>query len=217
MLEGMKLTDRLSEIEATLPADWESVQMRLTTEQASELERAAQVLGSIGVGRVDDALVVTVRRAGTGSLEAARRLFDRLDTERVWCTVEVGPVAESATPAPATHASAAASWDAALADLPSDWSDALCRLELDSSALAPRAALLCAPINPARERDGGVAFTFRAARMAGYGASASMVRRCLERLDAEGIGASVSVLRLLSDTTHVHTQGPVWRVAGRSL
>ena len=90
-------------------------------------------------------------------------------------------------------------------------------LVLAASALVPRAALLCAPVNPSRDRAGSVAFTFRAARRSGYGASPTMVRRCLERLDAEGIEASVRILRLLSDTTHVYTQGPVWRVGGHSL
>lgn len=218
MLTGVKLTDRLSEIEATLPPGWESVLLRVATEQPSDLDRVAQVLGSMGVGRVGDELVLTIRRAGgENGLEAARRLFARLDAGRVWCTVDAGQVAEAVPSVAPQRGSAAASWDAALAELPADWSDALCRLRVGSSALLPRAALLCAPVNPSREPDGGVAFTFRAARTAGYGASATMVRRCLERLDAEGIEASAEVLRVLSDTTHVHTQGPVWRVAGRSL
>jgi len=44
-----------------------------------------------------------------------------------------------------------------------------------------------------------------------------MVRRCLERMDAERITGSVRVLTVLSDTNNVATQGPVWRVAGRSV
>jgi hypothetical protein len=218
MLTAVKLGDRLREIEDGLPPDWDSVVLRVTTEQACDLGRAAQVLGSLGAGRVGDQLVLTVQRAGQGSPESARRLFARLDEDRVWCEIEVVGVdtAEAGTEDPSARRSAAAGWDAAVGDLPADWSDALCELVLESSALLPRASLLCAPLNPARERE-AVAFTFRAARRAGYGASAGMVRRCLERLDAEGIAAHVHVLRLLADTELVDTQGPVWRVGGRSL
>ncbi len=213
----MKLSERFGEIERGLPDDWETVEFRLTTEQLPELERAAQVLGPMGVGRVGDALAVTVRRAGGASgPEAARRLFRRLDDDRVWCEIVLGDIAEQASTAPAAPSGAAAGWDAAVASLPADWSDLLCRLELESSALVPRAALLCAPVNPTREH-GRVAMTFRAARLAGYGASAGMVRRCLERLDAEGIAARVTVLRMLADSHPVATQGPVWRVAGKSV
>ena len=55
---------------------------------------------------------------------------------------------------------------------------------------------------------------FRAARTAGYGTAPEMARRCMERLDAERITGSLRALRVLSDTAHVSTQGPVWRVGG---
>jgi hypothetical protein len=42
-----------------------------------------------------------------------------------------------------------------------------------------------------------------------------MVRRCLERLDATGIPGTVRILRALSDTHPVQTQGPVWYVGGK--
>jgi hypothetical protein len=44
-----------------------------------------------------------------------------------------------------------------------------------------------------------------------------MARRCFERLDAEGIEGEVSVLRVVSDTDNVATQGPVWYVGGKVL
>jgi hypothetical protein len=44
-----------------------------------------------------------------------------------------------------------------------------------------------------------------------------MTRRCFERLDEEGIRGRVTVLRALSDTRPVQTQGPVWYVGGRSV
>jgi hypothetical protein len=42
-----------------------------------------------------------------------------------------------------------------------------------------------------------------------------MVRRCLERCDGAGIRGRVTVLRALSDTHPVGTQGPVWQIGGR--
>jgi hypothetical protein len=41
------------------------------------------------------------------------------------------------------------------------------------------------------------------------------VRRCLERLDAAGIPGRVRIVRALSDTQPVATQGPVWYVGGK--
>ena len=79
-----------------------------------------------------------------------------------------------------------------------------------------RAALLMAPVNPARY-GGEPGFRFRVARTFGYGASAEMTRRCLERVDDEGIRGVLRILRVLSDTDPVSTQGPVWYVEGRSV
>lgn len=223
MLTAVKLRDQWQALERRLPSDWESVALRLGTEQPSELQRAARILGSMGAGRVGDELALTIRRAGGGSgPEAARRLFGRLDDERVWCLLKQERVT---TPEPKREAAAetservvpvAVAWDEALADLPSDWSDLLCVLELDSTALLPRAALLCAPLNPTRDRD-GARFTFRCARKKGYGVSPAMARRCFERLDDEEIVGRVSVLRLLAETENVATQGAVWYVGGRAL
>ncbi|HET9938047.1 MAG TPA: hypothetical protein VFQ28_04605 [Gaiella sp.] len=221
----MKLRDQWDAVERRLPSDWETVTLRLRTEEAAELPEAARILGPMGVGHVGDHLVVTVRRAGgAAGPQAARRLFARLDEGRVWSLLEqdavdvaepaaATPESEAATPA---SGSVAAGWDAALAELPTDWSDLLCFLELDSSALLPRAALLCAPINPARDKTRN-GFTFRAAQRAGYGVSPAMARRCFERLDDEGIPARATVLRLLSDVDHVATQGAVWYVGGKVL
>jgi hypothetical protein len=107
-------------------------------------------------------------------------------------------------------------WDATVATLPPDWSDVLCELELDSSDHIPRAALLGAPMNPTRV-PGEIALRFRASGKQGYGVSAQMARRCLERMDGEGITGLVRVVWDLSDSENAVTQGPVWRVAGKSV
>ena len=43
-----------------------------------------------------------------------------------------------------------------------------------------------------------------------------MMRRSLARLDTEQTPGALRILRVLSDTDPVGTQGPVWRVGGRS-
>jgi hypothetical protein len=110
----------------------------------------------------------------------------------------------------------ASAWDGTLGTLAPGWSDLLCELELDSSDHLPRAALLGAPMNPARNPD-AIALRFRVSGKQGYGVSPGMARRCFERMDAAGITGRISVLGGLSDTQNAATQGPVWRVAGRSV
>jgi hypothetical protein len=223
----VRLVDQWEAIEAGLPTGWDDVRLTLTTEQPGELARAAQVLGPMNAGRVGESLVLHVRRAGgPAGPEAARRLFGRLDGDRVWCRLTAGDVtapppedardAASSAAAGGTAEGLAARWDACLSELPHDWSDLLCELEIESSDLLPRAALLCAPINPTRDRS-RVGFTFRCARLAGYGVSPAMARRCFERLDDEPIAGRVAVLRVLADTHNVATQGAVWLVDGRML
>jgi len=219
----MKLVDQWQAIEAEFPDGWEEVRVTLTTEQPDDLSRAAQVLGPINAGRVGSTLVFDVRRApGPHGAQTARRLFGRLDEERTWCRIEASEAQVAAAPDEADAAAApgaasvAASWDAALAPLPSDWTDLLCELEIESSTLLDRTALLCAPLNPARSGS-RLVFTFRCSGRSGYGASPSMTRRCFERLDHEGITGTTRVLRVLSDTDNVDTQGPVWLVGGKTL
>ncbi len=64
---------------------------------------------------------------------------------------------------------------------------------------------------------GEIALRFRASGKQGYGVSPQMARRCLERMDAEGLTGSLVVLDGLSDTENAVTQGPVWRLAGKSV
>lgn len=220
----MKLVDQWCAMEADFPTDWEDVRLTLTAEQPSDLPRAAQVLGSISVGRVGDTLVFHVSSgAGPQGKHTALRLFGHLDRDRIWCHIEHSNVQAPVAPTPAEAAEAlhrsgsvAESWDHALAPLPSDWTDLLCELAIDSSTLLDRAALLCAPLNPARSGQ-RLVFTFRCSGRSGYGVSPPMARRCFERLDAEGIVGSASVARVISDAANVDTQGPVWLVGGKTL
>ena len=78
------------------------------------------------------------------------------------------------------------------------------------------AALDGAPLNPVRV-PGESALRFRVGNRAGYGAAPEMARRALERMDEDGITGRVRILHVLSDTDDVYTQGPVWRLAGRTV
>jgi hypothetical protein len=221
MLTAVKLVDQWAALERRLPADWESVALRLRTEQPQELHEAARILGPVNVGFRGDELAFTIRRAGgPAGPEAARRLFGRLDEARIWCLLEQQQVAEAPPRLDEedaeTFVPVAEGWDAVLDELPAGWSDLLCRLEVASSALLPRAALLCAPLNPTRDPE-QVGFLFRCARTTGYGVSPGMARRCFEQLDAEEIRGAVSVLRSLAGTDNVATQGAVWYVGGKVL
>ena len=108
------------------------------------------------------------------------------------------------------------SWDRALAGLPADWSDLYLELELLSTDYIERASVLCIQCNP--RRDGTrAALRFRCAREKGYGVAPEMARRCLERCDEAGIRGSVQVLRAISGSRLVATQGPVWLAGGRTI
>ena len=97
----MKLVDQWHDIENGLPEDWESIRLTLTTEQASDLPRAAQVLGPINAGKVGSTLVVRVERAaGPQGAQTALRLFSRLDEERTWCLIVPSDVGIAEAPEP---------------------------------------------------------------------------------------------------------------------
>ena len=71
-------------------------------------------------------------------------------------------------------------------------------------------------VHAQRNRD-ATALRFRVSGSDGYGVSPLMARRCFERMDAEGITGRIAVLHGLSNTENAVTQGPVWRLAGRSV
>jgi hypothetical protein len=108
------------------------------------------------------------------------------------------------------------SWDAALAELPADWSDLVAEVHLRSTDYVERAAVLCIQMNPRRVGDSAT-LRFRSARRAGYGVAPEMARRCLERCNDDSIHGSVEVLHALSDTHLVSTQGPVWILGGQTI
>jgi hypothetical protein len=215
----MGLAAQWDRIVASLPAGWLQVELHLRVRSAANATRAAALLGPLQPGRMGDEIRLSVsRRSGVGP-DAARRLLANLDDEGISGSLtsasSVGS-AEALAAVEVVRQPLAGQWDGAVAELPPDWSDLLCRLELTSSDDLPRAALLAAPLNPSRPQ-GEVGFEFRVARTSGYGASPQMARRCLERIDEAAMRGTVDVLRALSDTKHVSTQGPVWYVGGKVL
>ena len=159
-------------------------------------------------------------RASAAARSRLSNLLGRLDRKRIWGTLTLvggGTAPEIAAPlvAAAHPGTLVAAWEQAAADLPPGWSDVLCELELDSTDFVARAALLGSPLNPAR--GPGTALRFRASEGIGYGTSYGMTRRCLERMDAEGITGRIRVLEGAANVENVLTQGPVWRVGGRSV
>jgi hypothetical protein len=219
----MRAADQWALLEKDLEADWTEARLAFSPEGSTA--PAAAILAPLGPGRVGDVLRFQISRGG-GEPERLRNLLERLDGNRIWGTLSVieatatgtdAAIAEPVAAAPSEETvSLAETWDAILARLAPGWSDLLCELALDSSDHVPRAALLGAPMNPTRDPE-VIALRFRVSGKQGYGVSPGMARRCFERMDADGITGRISVLYGLSDTENAVTQGPVWRVAGRSV
>jgi hypothetical protein len=223
----VRLVRQWSALVARLPEGWADAQVRFHLREASQLERASALLAPLQPTRSSESsLTFRVASDGSGpSAAMAERLFDRVGLEKIAGTLELASapaVAPAPQPSPAATADAPpaqhlpGAWDDALATLPADWSDLLGEIELASSADVERAALCLSPINPRRDGE-RVALRFRCARRAGYGASPGMVRRCLERCDGIGVVGTVRVLRVISDSRAVQTQGPVWQIAGQTV
>ena len=214
----MSLAEQWKALGSELPDGWSRADLRLELRDAATASRAAALLGPAQPFRSHPTLLrFAAARDGSGvSPDAVPRLLARLDEARIAGTLTLVGSTQAAARIEREVTPLAESWQAVLAGLPSDWSDLLGEIELLSSDYVERAAVLCIQMNP--RRDGNrTALLFRAARTAGYGVSPQMATRCFERCDAEQIRGSVTVLRSLSDTRHVATQGPVWNIAGKTV
>ena len=219
MLRPLALVDDFNRIEHSLGDGWGEARLQLTVGDDARCDRAASLLGPANPGRRGKSIRFSVARRGPGlTTDAIRRLLRRLDAERITGELDIVGTTEPRAPTepPRRHVALREQWEQALAALPSDWSDLYAEVRFTSTDYLERAALLMAPCNPARfgERN---ALQFRCARTFGYGVSAEMGARCLARCDEEGITGEVEILRALSDTYPVATQGPVWYVGGRAV
>jgi hypothetical protein len=214
----MRLAEQWNAIEQRLDPRWRDARLELAIEDETQRSRVLALLASAGAGGSGNKIWFEATRSGTGvGPEAVRRLARRIDDEGIGGTLALVSSHQPAPEPAAPRASLAADWDATIATLPADWSDLLCELELTSSDNVERAALLIAPINPVPHNTVRPGFRFRAAHTFGYGAAPGMVRRCLARLDEEGIPGELGVVLALSDSRPVGTQGPVWYVGGRAV
>jgi hypothetical protein len=196
-----------------LTKDWSEARIRVKLEDAEHSDRAAQLLGPLQPFRAGPTeLAFHAQRSDT-----VKRLLMRLDAERIHgilelTGVELATPAVTGTPDPTLRES----WEAALATLPSDWSDLLVEIEFTSSDYVEKAALNMVPLNPRRDGSRN-ALRFRVARNFGYGAAPQMVARCLSRCDEDAMRGVVRVLRVLSGSRPVGTQGPVWQIDGLTV
>ena len=213
----MRLVDQWRRFGSELPTGWSEARFALTLPHSEQHERAASLLSPASPGRAGDTFHFAVRKAGGGiGPDLLTKLLGKLDAEGIRGTLTLLETDRRESREEKPNEQLATAWAEAVAELPSDWSDLYCELELDSSDYLQRAALLLAPVNPARV-PGRSAFRFRVAQSFGYGSSPQMTARCLERLDAEGVTGGVTILRSLSDTHNVATQGPVGRVEGKAV
>jgi len=215
----MALVKDWQELCSAFPEQWTESRVGLTLEEAGDSDRVLTLLAPLQPVRTGpgSATILIARSGGGASSELLRRSLQRLDAERLYGRLELISVDE----APAAASAEAGhrlpqGWDAALAGVPADWSDLLGQIELDSSDYIEPGALHMAPINP-RRIGRTMLLQFRCARQHGYGASPGMVRRCFERCDDSGITGRVEILRVLSDTRPVGTQGPVWHIGGQMV
>lgn len=107
-------------------------------------------------------------------------------------------------------------WDRLIERLPADWSHLLVEVELQREDPYEPVATIVSALNPQR-CDTRTAFRFRAGRDFGYGASTQMARHCLDQLDEARVEGRLHLLEMLSQRRPVGTQGPVFRLGGRSL
>jgi hypothetical protein len=201
-------------IGSELPDSWARASLRLELHDRAAADQAAATLGPTGPYRVSPTILqFSVARDGSAlGPQGITRLLARIPKG----TLSLSNSQASPRLEEREITSLVEGWDAALAGLPSDWSDLYAEIEFTSSDYIEPAAVLCIQMNP--RRDGTrAAFNFRAGRQAGYGVAPGMARRCFERCDEKGIRGSISVLRVLSDTHLVATQGPVWLSGGKTL
>jgi hypothetical protein len=212
----VQFADQWQELEAALPEAWSSARLSLAVAEDDDADRVALILASLTPGRTGTSFRLQVTPGRN-----PEDVFRRLDRESIRGRIDLigtdaGPVETPAVETRHAHAPLARQWDELVRDLPPDWSEAYAEVELDSSDFLSRAALLLAPVNPS-SHGGPAVLRFRSARQAGYGVAPEMARRCFERAGAESITGTVRVLRVISHSSHVSTQGPVWRVGGRSV
>jgi hypothetical protein len=217
MLRLLNLVDQFNAIVREVGDGWDTLRLEFTVADGARRARAAALLGPANPGMSRDKIRFAVAQRGAGIRpEAARRLLRGLVREGIGGKLDLRAAEQAPVAELQGRRSLREQWEHALAALPSDWSDLYAEVGFDSTDYVEPGALLLAPANPAAYGGPG-ALRFRCARRFGYGVSPEMAGRCLERCDERRITGKVEILRALSDTYPVGTQGPVWLVGGRAV
>jgi hypothetical protein len=214
----MSLAGQWNSLGSELPVGWSAVEIRLELRDRAAASQAASLLGPAQPFRAEPTVLrfASARDGSATGPDGVLRLLRRLDDARIGGTLTIVRSQKAQVRVERVVIPLAESWDRVLSSLPPDWSDLYCEIDLLSTDYIERAAVLCIQTNP--RRDGNrAALRFRSGRIAGYGVAPEMARRCFERCDAEDIRGSVRILRVLSDTKLVSTQGPVWHLEGKTV
>jgi hypothetical protein len=213
----MSLVGQWRELEIALPDGWVRVSVQLEIRDPGVAAQASALLGPAGPYRAGTTLRFSSARDGSAQgPDGIARLLRRLDNARIGGELTALGSEKAVARAEREFTPLVESWDAALEELPDDWSDLVAEVRFLSTDYVEHAAVLCIQMNPRRVGDSAT-FRFRAAHHAGYGVAPQMARRCLERCDEADIRGSIAVLRVLSDTHLVATQGPVWNLDGQTI
>jgi hypothetical protein len=212
------LVDQWKTLGSELPEAWSSAELELKLEQRSEGELASRLLGPAQPYRPEPGVLrFRVARDGSApSTDGIQRLLRRIDAERVHGKLTLVSTSTREVVPEAPGESLVAAWDRAAQSLPADWSHVLGEIEVRSTDYVDRTSLDCVPMNLRRVGDTN-RLRFRAARVFGYGAAPSMIRRCFERCDSDGIKGTVRIVNAVSSSDPVGTQGPVWMTAGTNV
>jgi hypothetical protein len=121
-------------VQAGLPEGWGSARLELTVD-AGDFDRAAALLGPAQPYlTAPGTLRFGVAQDGSGpGCDSIRRLLERLDEAGIGGTLTASSSEEAAVTPEVAELTLAESWDAALATLPSDWSDVVGEVDLISS------------------------------------------------------------------------------------
>ncbi len=213
----MRLVEQWRRIGSELPAGWAEARLALTLPRSEQRERAASLLSPASPGRVGETFHFSVRRSGGGiGPDQCTKLLGKLDAERIRGTLAPLETVEREVHEESPSQELAVAWAAGRRRAASRLERPVLRARAGLERL-PRPGRAPAGAAESRPRAGRSAFRFRVAQSFGYGASPQMTARCLERVDAEGITGRLTILRALSDTHNVATQGPVWRVEGKAV
>ena len=155
----MALVGDWEQVERGLPAGWADARVLVTLEEPGEIDRvtrAARARCSRSAGGRRRVSIRIARSGGGPSPEALRRALARLDARAAprRALARRGRVGAASRAERAPAPDAAESWDAALADVPADWSDLLGEIELDSSDYLDRGRRPARPAQPAPRRRG---------------------------------------------------------------